>query len=79
MKRLKRYQDFLGFLIEAFRSCLEVVHEVIEDTVLDPSGFSEIVKNDDGTINYITLWYNGGGSLDEVLEYGMKTDKKIFD
>lgn len=55
------------------------IFDYFEDTVLNPSGFSEIVKNDDGTINYIALWYNGGGSLGEVLEYGMKKDEKIFD
>ena len=52
---------------EKYKILNDDIYEVIEDTVLDPSGFSEIVKNDDGTINYITLWYNGGGSLDEFI------------
>jgi len=40
----------------------------IKDTELDASGFSEAEANNDGTINYSMLYYNGGASFDEVLD-----------
>lgn len=89
---VKSYTDYLEDFEDSAEAFMEVlyetgcekykilnhdIYEVIEDTKLDPSGFSEIVENDDGTINYIALWYNGGGSLEEVLEYDMKKDKTL--
>lgn len=34
----------------------------------DCYGFADVTKNDDGTIDFHTMHYNGGGSLEEVLE-----------
>lgn len=34
----------------------------------DCYGFSEVTKNDDGSIDFHTMHYNGGGCLEEVLE-----------
>lgn len=45
----------------------EVIYEV-QDTALDASGFAEAVVNDNGTIDYMLMYYNGGGSFDEVLD-----------
>lgn len=34
----------------------------------DCSFFAEVKEQDDGTIDFHTMHYNGGGSLEEVLE-----------
>lgn len=34
----------------------------------DCSYFADVVVNADGSINFHTLHYNGGGSLEEVIE-----------
>lgn len=44
----------------------DIIYKV-EDVVLDPFGFTEAFKNDDGTIDYVVLWYNGGAGFDEVI------------
>ena len=38
------------------------------ETELDPCGFANATYNNDGSITVIGLWYNGGASLDEILE-----------
>ncbi len=48
------------------------IYEVLEDVELDICGFCEMDENPDGSINFITSWYNGGGSLGEVLEMELK-------
>ncbi len=40
----------------------------IQDTQLDSYGFTEGTANEDGSINYFISWYNGGASMDEVLD-----------
>lgn len=44
----------------------------IDNTELDAYGFSEANKNGDGSIDYVMMYYNGGGSFDEVLDEAMK-------
>ena len=44
----------------------------IDEVHLDPYGDCLVVKNDDGTIEFFAHYYNGGGSLEEVLEDEMK-------
>ena len=44
----------------------DVIYE-IQDEELDSYGFVEGTANDDGTIDYMISWYNGGASMDEVL------------
>lgn len=39
----------------------------IEDTEVDPYGFAIATENEDGTIDYIMSYYNGGASFDEAL------------
>jgi hypothetical protein len=48
----------------------------IDDTEVDSYGFVEGNKNDDGTIDYFISWYNGGGSMDEVLDSVIKKVNK---
>lgn len=43
-----------------------IVWYVESDT--DCSFFAEVTPDDDGTITFHTMHYNGGGSLEEVLE-----------
>lgn len=42
----------------------------IED--LDPYGFTTCTENENGSTEIVALWYNGGASLDEVLEIVLK-------
>ena len=42
---------------------------------LDPCGFTEVEIDNNGTIDFIALWYNGGGSLGEVLEAAVKREQ----
>lgn len=43
--------------------------EVYSET--DDMSFSDVVKNEDGTITFHTIHYNGGGSLSEVIEQSL--------
>ena len=51
-----------------------IVYKVIEYQELDPCGYVDIEKTKDGTIKFISLWYNGGGDLDECLSEAMKNE-----
>ena len=42
-----------------------VEYEIERDDVLD---FAEVTVNPDGTVDFHTMHYNGGGSLSEVIE-----------
>ena len=44
----------------------------IENKELDPYGYVEATKNDDGSIDYSISFYNGGAGLHEVLESAVK-------
>lgn len=56
----------------------EDIYEVLEDAKLDYEGFYIIHKNDDGTMDYIAQWYNGGASLEEVLEWELTPEKNLL-
>lgn len=43
-----------------------------EEEELDSCGFITKTIQDDWTIEIVALWYNGGASLDEILEAGLK-------
>ncbi|QMV29128.1 hypothetical protein AP1_0425 [Aeromonas phage AP1] len=45
---------------------------VIDYKELDPCGYTDVEYNTDGTIDCISLWYNGGGCLSETIEGAMK-------
>lgn len=47
-----------------------IIYEV-QDEELDPCGFSRVEINKDGSVDYTVLFYNGGGSFDEVLEWAI--------
>lgn len=47
------------------------LYEVLEDLNLGEY-FCEMNNNEDGSISYITSFYNGGAYIDEVLERGVK-------
>lgn len=53
-----------------------IVHKVIEYKELDPCGYVEVTKTKDGTIKFISLWYNGGGDLDECLSEAIKDEAR---
>lgn len=44
----------------------------VEKTELDPEGFLEMTKNEDGSYEFMTSFYNGGASIAEVLDSGIK-------
>ena len=48
----------------------------IEDTEVEPNGFVEGSKNEDGTYEYFVSYYNGGASLSEVLESAIAKAEK---
>lgn len=41
---------------------------------LDPCGFVTKSVGDDGIIEIVALWYDGGAYIDEVLEEGLNND-----
>lgn len=46
--------------------------EVIENLELDPDDdINDLRENEDGTINFISRFYNGGTCLSEMLEEGL--------
>lgn len=47
----------------------------IEARELDERGSTEASLNDDGSIDFTFLWYNGGGHFSEVLEQAVKQVK----
>lgn len=44
----------------------------IDDKEMDPNSLAEAQINDDGTINYQLLYYNGGGSFSEALDVALE-------
>jgi len=44
----------------------------LEAKKLDPYGFIEGTANDDGSVDFVLYWYNGGGGRNEVLEQAIK-------
>lgn len=51
------------------------VYEDIDHVEFDECGFNDFRKNEDGTISYFTMFYNGGACLSEVIEDGLKEVK----
>lgn len=45
-------------------------YRLVED--LDPCGFTHVLKDEENTKELITLWYNGGACLDEIVEWAFK-------
>lgn len=41
---------------------------------LDPYGFVTKTRNENGSVEIVALWYNGGAYIDEVLEEGLRND-----
>ena len=56
----------------------QIIYEV-QDTELDPSGFSEAETNEDGSIDYMILYYNGGASFDEVIDEAISNIEEADD
>ena len=44
----------------------------LEAKELDPYGFVEGNLNDDGSIDFVLYWYNGGAGRNEVLEQAIE-------
>lgn len=53
----------------------EVEWEVEAET--DSYNFCEVKENEDGTIDFHTMHYNGGGSFVEIVESSLKKEEKI--
>lgn len=49
-----------------------ILYTFVEREDLDPDNFSEITKHENGEIEFFCSWHNGGGSLTEVIENGIK-------
>ncbi|AFN39469.1 hypothetical protein F485_gp205 [Aeromonas phage CC2] len=48
------------------------VYRVLEYKELDSCGYTDIEQNEDGTVSFVSLWYNGGACLSETIEGAMK-------
>ena len=48
----------------------KVIYE-IKDEELDSDGFSCVDLNKDGSVDYTIMFYNGGASFDEALEWAI--------
>lgn len=68
----------LSELYEYYVSTQNGLYEIIEDKQLDlGNDINEYTQNEDGTISFVTMFYNGGASLTEMLEEGLaKLEKK---
>jgi len=64
--------DYMKHNMGAFDNKFAHIHNGkiyrIENEQLDEYGFSRSQEKEDGTIEYQLLFYNGGGSFDEVLD-----------
>jgi len=62
-------------LMENFYEEFEIINNQLYiykvNKEMDPYGFSEVTQNDDGSIDFFCMWYNGGGTLSEVIEYNI--------
>lgn len=55
----------------------DTVYEVLEKTEIDPyEDISNISTNEDGSVDFEAKWYNGGGSLEEVIKVAMDIMEK---
>lgn len=48
------------------------IYEILEEEKLHPCGHVMVSQHPDGTLSYLACWYNGGASLEEVLEDAIK-------
>lgn len=62
-----------GFLVIA-GEVYQVEYEVKSEK--DYCDFAEVKENEDGSIDFHTLHYNGGASLGEVIEYELERQFK---
>jgi hypothetical protein len=53
----------------------EVQWEIKRDT--DDDGLAYITQNNDGTIDFFTRHYNGGGCFQEVIEFELTRQEKL--
>ena len=44
---------------------------------IDSADISNVKINDDNTIDFEVMFYNGGGSLDDVIEYALKKNNLL--
>ena len=55
----------------------DITYDVIPDKEKgDPDYYVKLIEQPDGTIDFTAIYYNGGGSLSEVLESEYKKMKK---
>ena len=53
----------------------KTLYEIVKKEY-DPSGFMKLTENPDGTIDFITSYYNGGTYLAEMIYYGFEDNKQ---
>lgn len=66
---LQHMRDEMGNFGHVYNGALYRVDNVEKD----PTSVAEAQKNEDGTINYQLLYYNGGGSFEEVLDTALES------
>lgn len=66
------YTEYLLWEYEQYLLVNNSLFILIEDIEVDESGYFSMTKNADDTISYYGSYYNGGTSLSECLEEGIK-------
>ncbi len=51
----------------------DILYQKEDVEKFDPSYYNSIVENDDGSIDFISIFYNGGTYLNEMLEDGVSS------
>lgn len=78
--------DTENFTGEDLETCYENGQVIIDDEIFDVEwivkgdtdsyGFADVVENEDGTIDFHTYHYNGGGDFSEVIGDELKRQFK---
>jgi len=66
-----RFEDIdlaAGWFYSEEVTCVDGVFYEVNDKEYEESGDVDGTLNDDGTIDFLCFWYNGGAGFDEVLE-----------
>lgn len=66
---LNEYQDYRD---PQYMILDSKIYEILSIHDLESEYFCKVIKHENGEIDFIASWYNGGACLEEVLNDGMK-------
>jgi hypothetical protein len=73
------YEDFVEKAreqLEGYVICNDELYEIVDYNDLSADDVFEASKNEDGTIDFLVQYYNGGCGFSEALEYALKNMKE---